>query len=226
MDSDRSLIAGTAVIHPAVKIGRCARVDDWVVLGYTGWGGDDSPLTVIGENAVIRTHSVVYAGVEIGDRFHLGHQAMIREFTKIGNDVSIGTGTVIEHHVMIGNDVRIHSNAFIPEFSILEDGCWVGPNVVMTNAKYPLGLRVKEDLKGPTIKSHAKIGANATLLPAVEIGEGALVGAASVVRKDVPPLTVVAGSPARTVGRIDAFKYEDGVRVYEALLGEIGQVKD
>ena len=224
MSEENNRIADTAIIHPNVKIAGGARVDDWALLGYYGGGEGKPPITTIGENAIIRTHSVVYAGVEIGDRFHLGHQALIREFTRIGNDVSIGTGTVIEHRVLIGNGVRVHSNAFIPEFSTLEDHCWIGPNVVMTNARYPLGLRVKEELKGPTIRSHAKIGANATLLPAVEIGEGALVGAASVVRKDVPPLTVVAGSPARTVGRIDEFEYEDGVKVYEALLGKIGNI--
>lgn len=222
MGEAENRIADTAIINPNVELGSGVRVDDWAVLGYWGGKGEEPPPLSIGDNSIIRTHSVIYAGVEIGDRFHIGHHALVREFTQIGSDVSIGSGTVIEHRVSIGNGVRIHSNAFIPEFTTLEDQCWIGPNVVMTNARYPLGLRVKEELEGPVIRSHAIVGANVTLLPGVEIGAGALVGAASVVRKDVPPLTIVAGSPARFVGRVDELAYEDEVQIYQKIINDIG----
>ncbi len=128
---------------------------------------------------------------------------MIREENEIGDRVSIGTGSIVEHHVKIGHGVRIHSQVFVPEFSILEDGCWLGPNVVLTNALHPLCPRVKECLKGATIRAGARIGANATLLPDIEIGQGALVGAGSVVVRDVGAGSVVAGNPARKVKSID-----------------------
>src|SRR3982750_3101310 len=106
----------------------------------------------------------------IGANFQTGHGVMIRELNEIGDNVSVGTHSVIEHHVKIGNRVRIHSNAFIPEFSVIEDGAWIGPNVVFTNALYPLSPNAKDNLKGPHVMSDAKIGANSTLLPDVRVG--------------------------------------------------------
>jgi len=105
------------------------------------------------------------------------------------------------------DNVRIHSQAFIPEYSIIEENAWIGPNVVFTNAKYPLSPGVKEDLKGPTIKKGAKIGANATILPGLVIGQNALVGAGAVVVKDVPDDAVVVGNPAKVISKITALPY-------------------
>src|SRR6185295_7830445 len=105
----------------------------------------------------------------------------------------------IEHHVKIGNRVRIHSHVFIPEYSILEDDAWVGPNVVLTNALYPRSRDAKANLKGPRLMTGSKVGANATLLPGVTIGRNALVGAGSVVVRDVPDGKVVVGNPARII---------------------------
>jgi acetyltransferase-like isoleucine patch superfamily enzyme len=163
--------------------------------------------TVLGSEAHLRSHTVIYAGNLIGDHFQTGNKVNIREWNRIGDHVSVGTLTVIEHHVEIGNNVRIHSQAFIPEFSVLEDDAWLGPNVVLTNAKYPLSRGVKESLKGPRIKRGAKIGANATILPGVVIGEHALVGAGAVVVKDVPDGVVVAGNPARIIRKLSELPY-------------------
>src|SRR4029434_11032591 len=140
--------------------------------------------TVIGKGAVIRSHTVIYAGNIIGNNFQTGNKVNIRESNRIGNNVSVGTLSVIEHHVEIADNVRIHTQVFIPEYSTLEEGCWIGPNVVFTNAKYPLSPRVKDNLVGTVIRKGAKIGANATLLPGVVIGENALVGAGAVVVRD------------------------------------------
>lgn len=155
--------------------------------------------TRIGARAVIRSHTVIYAGNVIGEDFQTGHGVLIREENEIGNHVSIGSHSIVEHHVKIGNNVRLHSNVFVPEFSVLEDDCWLGPNVVVTNARYPQSKRVKENLRGAHIKRGAKIGANATLLPGVVIGENALVGAGAVVTHHVPDGAVVAGNPARVI---------------------------
>jgi acetyltransferase-like isoleucine patch superfamily enzyme len=150
---------------------------------------------------------VIYAGNVIGRNFQTGNKVNIRESNRIGDNVSVGTLSVIEHHVEIGDHVRIHTQVFIPEFSVLEEGCWIGPNVVLTNAKYPLSPGVKDRLAGPVIRKGAKIGANATLLPGVVIGENALVGAGSVVVRDVPPGGVVAGNPARFMRNVSALPY-------------------
>ena len=182
-------------------------IEEFCVIGVPSKQAPAGIETRIGEGARIRSHTVIYVRNIIGTNFVTGNKVNIRELNRIGNDVSIGTLSVVEHHVEIGNRVRIHTQAFIPEFSVLEDDCWIGPNVVLTNAKYPLSPGVKEALKGPRIRRGAKIGANATILPGVVIGENALVGAGSVVVADVPDNAVVAGNPARLIKTIDQLPY-------------------
>lgn len=191
-----------------VELGSGHTIEDFCILGAPPRGKEDGELvTRIGPSAYIRSHTVIYAGNVIGSNFQTGNKVNVRESNRIGSDVSVGTLSVIEHHVEIGNGVRIHTQAFIPEFSILEDGAWIGPNVVLTNAKYPLSPGVKESLQGPIIKKNAKIGANATILPGVTIGENALVGAGSVVTNDVPEGAVVAGNPAKLIRYIQELPY-------------------
>jgi acetyltransferase-like isoleucine patch superfamily enzyme len=193
-------IAKTAVLYDGVSLEEGAVIGEFVLLGVAPRGHEPGDLdTIIGPHATIRSHTVIYAGNSIGARFQTGHGVMIREWNQIGDNVSIGTHSVVEHHVRVGDNVRIHTNAFIPEFSTLEDGAWVGPNVVFTNARYPHSPDAKANLKGPHLKKGAKIGANTTLLPGVVIGANALVGAGSVVVGDVADGKVVAGNPARII---------------------------
>jgi acetyltransferase-like isoleucine patch superfamily enzyme len=197
------MISKTAIIHPGVILGKECLIEDFVIIGAPPKGYDPGKLeTVIGDNAVIRSHTVIYAGNVIGDNFHTGNKANIRELNEIGDNVSIGTLSVIEHHMKIGHGVRIHSQAFIPEYCVLEEGCWIGPNVVLTNAKYPNSPNAKNELKGCHVKKGAIIGANSTLLPGVNIGRHALIGAGSVVTKDVCAKGIVAGNPAKMIDTI------------------------
>ena len=195
------MIATTVIVHPGVKIGKDCEIGDYCVIGcpHAGYNGEE---TVIGENAVIRSHTVVYAGNVIGRNFMTGHSANIRELNRIGDNVSIGTHSVIEHHVSIGNGVRIHSMVFIPEYTVLEEGCWIGPGVVFTNDPYPQSPPGKKQLKGVTVGKKAKVGANVTLLPGVVVGEGSLVGAGSVVTRDVSAKSIYAGNPAKLIRAI------------------------
>lgn len=205
-------VAKTAVIGRHVTLQGETVVDDYVILGQPFRGASEEELAlVIGADAWIRSHSVIYAGSMIGDRFQTGHGVMIREGNEIGSDVSVGTHSIIEHHVVLRDRVRVHSNAFIPEYSIIEDGAWVGPSVVFTNALYPLSRDAKANLCGPHLLPGAKIGANATLLPGITIGRNALVGAGSVVVSDVPDGAVVVGTPAHVVRKVDELDaYRDG----------------
>src|SRR5262249_33594935 len=146
---------GTAVmsdyrIYPKVRLGLQAIIEDYCVIGVPPRGVAEGEFeTVLGSEAHLRSHTVIYAGNVIGNGFQTGNKVNIRELNRIGDNVSVGTLSVIEHHVEIGNNVRIHSQAFIPEFSVLEDSAWIGPNVVLTNAKYPLSPGVKALLQGP-----------------------------------------------------------------------------
>ncbi len=150
---------------------------------------------VIGKNYTIRSNSIIYNDVVIGDNFRTGHNVVIRENTNIGDDVLIGTNTVIEGDVIIGNDVSIQSNVYIPTNSVIEDNVFIGPCACFTNDKYP--VRINYELQGPRVRRGASIGGNTTFLSNVEIGEGSIVAAGAIVIHSVPPFYLAIGTPAR-----------------------------
>lgn len=191
------MITESSKIYPNVTIGKNVVIEEFCLIGLPPNGKLSGELsTVIGDNAVIRSHTVIYAGNKIGNNFKTGNKANIRELNEIGNNVSIGTLSVVEHHVKIEDGVRIHTQVFIPEYTVLKKNCWLGPNAVLTNAAYPKSPNAKDQLKGCIVEEDAIIGANTTLLPGVMIGKDSIVGAGSVVTKDVDAGTVVAGNPA------------------------------
>ena len=205
------MIAATSVVSPDAEIGVNVVIEDFCIVGQdlgSSAATDDARRTRIGRDSHLRSHTVVYANTVIGDRFRSGNKANIREFTQIGADVSVGTLAVIEHHVLIGDRVRIHSHVFVPEYTSIGSDVFIGPNAVLTNAKYPMSPNAKAELEGPTIQDGVVIGANATLLPGVEVGRMALIGAGSVVTHDVPPYAVVAGVPAQVIGDIRELPYD------------------
>ncbi|RQH00353.1 acyltransferase [Natrarchaeobius oligotrophus] len=165
-------------------------IDDDVTIGY---GEFDEP-TRIGRNATIRSGSIVYADVTIGDRFSTGHDVLIRESTTIGDDVLVGTKTVVDGKTTIGSRVSLQTNVYVPTETTIGDDVFVGPGAVLTNDEYP--VRTDDGLEGPTIQDGASIGANATLLPGVTVGENAFVAAGAVVADDVPPNRLALGAPA------------------------------
>jgi acetyltransferase-like isoleucine patch superfamily enzyme len=157
---------------------------------------DDAGPTVFGDDATVRAGTIVYGDVEIGDDFTTGHNALVREETRIGDDVLLGTNAVIDGRVRIGSHVSLQTGVYLPRKTVVGDEVFLGPYVVCTNDPYPIRL-MDEDLSGPRIEDHVSVGANATLLPGVSVGEGSFVGAGSVVTGDVPPETLAVGVPAR-----------------------------
>jgi len=198
----KARIASTAIIYPNVVLGENVTVEDYCIIGLP-FKGMSQEKTFIGKDSVIRAGTYIYAGNKIGDYFQTGNKVNIRELNTIGNSVSIGTLSVIEHNVVICSRTRIHSQVFIPEYSVLEKDCWLGPNVVLTNAPYPKHRLTKKNLQGVHIKQNSKIGANSTLLPGVSIGRDSLIGAGSVVTKDIEDGVIVAGSPANFFREVD-----------------------
>jgi acetyltransferase-like isoleucine patch superfamily enzyme len=146
-------------------------------------------------NGILRSGAVVYADVRIGHDVRTGHGILIRENTTIGHNVMIGTGTVIDNQCTIGNHVSIQSRVYLPTGTVLGDYVFLGPGATFTNDRFP--IRTEEPLAPAVVKRGASIGANAVVLPGVTIGEGALVGAGSVVTKDVPDWHMAVGLPAR-----------------------------
>lgn len=183
-----------------VRLGKNCKIQENVFLGlpsreYLGKKEEAWPLTEIGGGAVIRGGTSIYCGVSIGKKFQSGHNVLIREHTVIRDNVLIGTNSVVEGRTKIGSSVSIQSSVYIPLNTVIEDRVFIGPNAVLTNDKYP--QRIKSRLKGPVLRKGASIGANATLLPGIEVGEGAMVAAASVVTKNVPPWKLAVGAPAK-----------------------------
>lgn len=175
-----------------VAIGTNAVIDNDVTVGY-GFDEDASP-TRIGSDAHIRRGTIIYADVEIGDGLQTGHNAVIREETVIEDDVLVGTDAVIDGHCRVGSHVSLQTRTYLPQETDLGDHVFVGPHAVFTNDKHP--VRQDSHLEGPTIASGATIGANATVLPGIEVGRDAFVAAGAVVTKDVPPKTLAVGTPA------------------------------
>jgi acetyltransferase-like isoleucine patch superfamily enzyme len=156
---------------------------------------------VLGPHCLVRSHTVLYSGVEIGHHSQTGHHVVIRENTKVGHHSVIGTGVKVEMNTIIGNHSVAESQAHITGNMIIEDYVFVGPGVITTNDKRMLWRRSGSgtDLVGPTLRWGCRIGGGAVLMPGVTIGREAIVSAGAVVTADVPDRYLAAGNPARAL---------------------------
>lgn len=190
-----------------VETGARSQIDESAIVGYVH--SPDARPAKLGDDATVRAGTIVYADVDIGDGFTTGHNALIREDTTMRDDVLVGTDTVIDGSCTIGSHVSLQTGVYIPTYTDIGDQVFVGPRAVFTNDPYP--IRREADLVGPTLGDHVSIGANATLLPGVEVGEGSFVAAGAVVVKDVPPGTLAVGVPARYEPLPDALDGENTI---------------
>jgi acetyltransferase-like isoleucine patch superfamily enzyme len=161
-----------------------------------------SKRTKIGDHCIIRSGSIIYASSQLGNNVHLGHNVLVREEVKIGHDTLVGTGVVIDGNSSVGKGVSIQTNVYIPWNTQIEDQVFLGPNCILTNDKYV--MRTKYELKGPIIRKGVSVGAGAIILPSIEIGAEAVIGAGAVVTKNVPPKAIAYGVPARVHATIPA----------------------
>ncbi len=189
-------------IYPGVKLGKGVKIIPPVFIGFPGRTKiKKGPAVVIGANALIRPFTTIYAGVRIGNDFQCGHGVLIREDNVIGDHVSVGTNSALEPGNRIGNNVRVHTGCFLEGVTIGDD-VFVGPRVVFTDDPHPPCPRFKECVLGAKVRKNARIGGNSTILPGVVIGANSLIGAGSVITRDIPADSVACGSPARVIKRI------------------------
>jgi acetyltransferase-like isoleucine patch superfamily enzyme len=192
-----------AVIHGNVSLGAGSFVDSHALVGaptseyYADPELYEPAPCQIGKRAIIRSHAVLYSGATIGDDFECGHHVTVREGARIGDGVRIGTASDVQREATIGNYARLHSNVFVAAKSTIEQLTWLFPNVMLADDPHPPSDTCTQ---GPTIRKFVSIGAASMVYPSVEIGEGAVVGAMSLVRTDVPPNTLVIGIPAKVTG--------------------------
>jgi acetyltransferase-like isoleucine patch superfamily enzyme len=170
--------------------------DRGVFVGYPPGSQTPADPLVLGAGARLRSGTVLYDGSTIGRRLQTGHGVVIREGCGVGDDVSIWSNSVIDYGCRIGNRVKIHCNCYVAQYTELEDDVFLAPGVTIANDLYPGDSRSAQLMAGPRIGARAQIGVNVTILPFVRIGAGALIGAGSVVTRDIPPAVVAFGNPA------------------------------
>jgi acetyltransferase-like isoleucine patch superfamily enzyme len=205
-------VAESAIVHPGTVIGEGCKILEGAVVGKQPTLSPRStakkeplPPLELGAGAIVSTGAIVFAGTRVGERVVVGDQACVRERCEIGDDVVIGRGSLIENDTTVGAMTKIQAHAYVTAYSTLEENVFIAPCVATTNDNF-MGRTEKryELVRGPTIRRGARIGGAAVLLPGIEIGEEAFVGAGAVVIHDVAPRTVVVGNPARPIRGVPA----------------------
>jgi acetyltransferase-like isoleucine patch superfamily enzyme len=200
-------VAETAIVYPGTVIGEGCQILDYAVVGKQPTLSSRStakreqlrPLE-LGAGTIVSTGAVVFAGTTIGERVVVGDQACVRERCAIGDHVVIGRGSLVENDTSVGALTKIQAHAYITAYSLLEENVFIAPCVITTNDNFMGRTEKRHELvRGPTIRRGARVGGGAVLLPGIEVGEEAFVGAGAIVLRDVPARAVVVGSPARHI---------------------------
>lgn len=211
---EKDVVIGNNVVighHVVIKentlIGNHVTINDHSVLGQTPVSNKKmarkppvqlSPL-VVGDGVKIGSQCVLFRGTSIMDGVLIGDLAAIRENVTVGMNSIVGRNVMVENNTQIGQYVTIQTSSYVTAHMVIEDHVFIGPCLSSSNDKHmELG---KGKLQGPILRTGAKIGNNASLLPGVIIGERAMVGAGAVVTKNVMPNEVVVGNPARPIDR-------------------------
>jgi acetyltransferase-like isoleucine patch superfamily enzyme len=194
------------VVHAGTVLGPNAWVGDGAVLGRSPRPAPTSAVRVppdlpplqVGAGCIIGAGAVIYAGAVIGTQTMIGDHAFVRDRCRIGSYVIVGSHVTLENEVSVGDYSKLQTGVYLCAWCTVEDHCFLGPCVVTTNDNY-MGRTERRfsERGGCTIRHGARIGANVTLLPNMEVGAEAFVAAASIVTRDVAPATVVMGSPAK-----------------------------
>jgi acetyltransferase-like isoleucine patch superfamily enzyme len=209
----RSVLEDFVKVHPGVYVGEGSRVGSFSILGHPSkavLAGKDNavtvervkrflvpdPLTIVGPGALIRSHAVIYSHTVIGERFATGHFIMIREHTRIGERCVFGTHASVDGYACIGDRSHIGQYAQLSQSASIGRGVFIGGHTVLSDNDKVIA-DVNHDLYGAVVEDYVRIGLNSTLLPKVVIGRGALVGAGSLVSKEIPAAALAYGVPAR-----------------------------
>jgi len=148
--------------------------------------------------------AIIDENVQIGNQTKIWHFSHIMSHSIIGENCNIGQNVVISPQVILGNNVKIQNNVSVYTGVICEDDVFLGPSCVFTNVINPRSfIKRKNEFKQTIVKKGATIGANATILCGITIGEYAMIGAGAVVTKDVEPYALIVGNPGKQIGQVD-----------------------
>lgn len=208
-------IGDNTVIYDNVIIGDNSIICNDCVIGeppgayYRDIDKFENPITFIGENAMIRSHCIIYAGSRFGKNLITGHRATIREKTNAGDNCMISTLVDIQGNCNIGDYCRIYSNAHISEMTTLGKHVFIFPYTIFTNDPQP----PSNTLSGATVGDYSIITVHCVVLPGIVIGKNCMIGANSVVSKNLDDYSFAIGSPAKVVRDIRNIpSKEDGAK--------------
>jgi len=197
---DNTIIFDNVVIQDNVTIAHNCVIGEPLNDYYTSIEYSN-PITKIGANCLIRSHSIIYAGNILGDSVSTGHRVTLREYNQIGHHSVIGTLSDIQGNVSIGQYCRLHSNVHISQFSTVGDFVYIYPYVAITNDPYP----PSNDLKGGTIGDYTTIAVHCIILSGFIVGKNCLLSANSVVKNNLPDYSLAMGDPAKQVMDVRKF---------------------
>ena len=177
------------------------------------------------DNFFAHETAVIDEGCTIGNDTKIWHFSHIMQDCVIGENCNIGQNVVVSPHVKLGNNVKIQNNVSVYTGVICEDDVFLGPSMVFTNVINPRSfVNRKSEYKETIIRKGASIGANATIVCGHEIGEYALIGAGSVITKDVKPYALMVGNPARQIGWVSEYGHTLQFNENMATCPETGQI--
>ena len=203
-------VGANSVVNAGVRVGAGCLIEDLVVLGKRPRlkRGSSAAAVELGaleleSEVTICCGAVVYAGAVVGAGSIIGDQAQVREGSRIGKRSVVGRASCVDFNAVVGDRVSIQTGVYVTSWALVEDDVFLGPGVLMTNddtmGRHPKGER----LAAPIVRRAARVGGATVLVPGVEIGEEAFIGAGAVVTRDVAPRQVVLGVPARLVREVD-----------------------
>ena len=202
-------IGAHVTIHAGTVVGAGCVIEDGAVLGkrprlaaHSRAPRGELGGLVLAERVTVGAGAVICAGARIGVGVILGDQCFLREGAEIGEGTVIGRGSVVDPGVRVGARVRVQTNVYLAAASLIEDDVFVGPAVCLTNDDTMGRHGPDEPLRGALLRRACRVGGGAVLVPGVEVGEEAFVGAGAVVTRDVPSRVLVVGNPARELRRV------------------------
>ncbi|NNF58469.1 MAG: N-acetyltransferase [Rhodothermaceae bacterium] len=205
---EHTILGHHVVLHAGTQLGANVRVDDHAVIGKQPMratrsattSGEAPPPAEVGENALIGTGVVLYAGCGVGPRVLVADYATIRERVTVGAETIVGRGVAIENDCTVGARCKLETNAYLCAYTTMEDDVFVAPGVLTSNDNF-MGRTEerKQHFGGPVVRRGARLGVGAVLLPGKEVPKEAVVAAGAVLTRNATAGQVHLGLPARPI---------------------------